>query len=115
MWIKNTLGKKDAMLTFALIAFLVTTANVLLSTIGSFSAGTFEMSFKALDAAVMSTYLGISFSAYVGRRWTDKKYVDGSGFPLESQKSEYGNSDYDSSEAQEYSDDEQREPPPSLS
>lgn len=115
MWIKNTLGKKDAMLTFALIAFLVTTANVLLSTIGSFSAGTFEMSFQALDAAVMSTYLGISFSAYVGRRWTDTKYTDGSEFPPESQESERGYSDYDNSEEQDYSDDENREPPPSLS
>jgi hypothetical protein len=76
MWIKNTLGKPDATLTFAFIAFIVTTFNVLLSTIDSFSLGGFNISFESLDAAVMSTYLGIAFSAYVGRRWTDTKYVE---------------------------------------
>jgi len=79
MWIKNTSGKKDAMLTFATIAFLVATANVLLSTIGSLSTGSFDISFQPLDAAIMSTYLGVAFSAYVGRRWTDRKYIDGVG------------------------------------
>lgn len=76
MWITNTSGKKDAMLTFALISFVVVTLNIFLSTIDTVSIGTFSLTLKAIDASVMSTYLGIAFSAYVGRRWTDKKYTE---------------------------------------
>lgn len=90
MWVKNTSGKKDAMLTFALIAFAVTTFNVFMSTIGSLSVGGFDISFQPLDAAIMSTYLGIAFSAYVGRRWTDRKYVDSLGLPMPPQDPELG-------------------------
>jgi hypothetical protein len=111
MWIKNTSGKKDAMLTFALIAFMVTTANVLLSTIGSFSAGDFQISFEALDAAIMSTYLGIAFSAYVGRRWTDKKYVDELGLPSDLQEPHYDEVEQEEHYSQG---EEPPEPPPSL-
>lgn len=75
MWIKNTSGKKDAMLTFAFISFVVATINVLLSTVGTLNINDFSITFQALDASVLSTYLGIAFSAYVGRRWTDKKYT----------------------------------------
>lgn len=73
-WIKNTQGKKDAMLTFALIAFGVVTLNILLSTVGKITVGTFSINFQAMQASAMTAYLGATFTAYVSRRWTDKKY-----------------------------------------
>tara|TARA_X000000950_G_scaffold61762_1_gene75299 strand:- start:27100 stop:27417 length:318 start_codon:yes stop_codon:yes gene_type:complete len=73
-WVKNTQGKKDAMLTFALIAFGVVTLNILLSTVGKITVGTFSINFQAMQASAMTAYLGATFTAYVSRRWTDKKY-----------------------------------------
>ena len=75
MWIKNTSGKKDAMLTFATFSFIVITLNVLLSTFGSVTFGETAITFQSLDSTVMAVYLGATFSAYVSRRWTDKKYT----------------------------------------
>ena len=76
MWIKNTSGKEDAMLTFALIAFGVVTFNVLLATFGRIAYSEFDISFQSMDAATMTAYLAATFSAYVTRRWTDRKYDD---------------------------------------
>jgi hypothetical protein len=73
-WIKNTDGKRDAMLTFALVAFLVVTFNILVATFGSIIYRDINISFQAMDAATMSAYLAATFTAYVSRRWTDKKY-----------------------------------------
>ena len=78
-WIKNTEGKKDAMLTFALIAFGVVTLNILLSTVGKITVGTFSINFQAMQASAMTAYLGATFTAYVSRRWTDKKYNEDGG------------------------------------
>jgi hypothetical protein len=78
-WIKNTSGKRDAMLTFALVAFLVVTFNILVSTFGSIVYKDIDISFQAMDAATMSAYLAATFTAYVSRRWTDKKYSDDVG------------------------------------
>jgi len=74
MWIKNTGGKPDAMLTFAFFSFLVVTLNVLLSTFGTLTIGDFQVVFTSLDSSVMAVYLGSTFTAYVSRRWTDKRY-----------------------------------------
>ena len=74
LWIKNTSGKKDAMLTFAFLAFSVVTLNILLATFGRVSFNGFEISFQSMDAAAMTAYLGATFTAYVSRRWTDSKY-----------------------------------------
>jgi len=78
-WVKNTEGKKDAMLTFALIAFGVVTLNILLSTVGKITVGTFSINFQAMQASAMTAYLGATFTAYVSRRWTDKKYNEEDG------------------------------------
>ena len=59
MWIKNSSGKKDAMLTFATIAF-----------------GGQTRSFQILDSGTMTAYLAATFGAYVSRRWTDRKFID---------------------------------------
>jgi len=74
IWIKNTAGKQDAMLTFAFFAFMVVTANILLATFGNITYGTFEIKFASMEAASMTAYLAATFSAYVTRRWTDKKF-----------------------------------------
>ncbi len=73
-WIKNTAGKPDAMLTFAFLAFSVVTLNVLLATFGRVSYKEFELGLQPMDAAAMTAYLAATFTAYVTRRWTDKKY-----------------------------------------
>lgn len=73
-WIKNTSGKKDAMLTFAFLAFSVVTLNILLATFGRISWNGFEISFQSMDAAAMTAYLAATFTAYVTRRFTDKKF-----------------------------------------
>jgi hypothetical protein len=74
MWIKNTNGKSDAMLTFAAVSFAVVTLNIFLSSFDSVSFSNFNITFKALDSSIMAIYLGSTFTAYVSRRWTDKKY-----------------------------------------
>ncbi len=76
MWIKNTSGKKDAMLTFAFLAFTVVTLNILLATFGKISWNGFEISFQSMEAAAMTAYLAATFTAYVTRRWTDKKFEE---------------------------------------
>lgn len=76
MWIKNTTGKRDAMLTFAVISFAVVTANLMLATFESISFGDTNISFQILESSTMTAYLGATFTAYVTRRWTDKKYVE---------------------------------------
>ena len=73
-WIKNTSGKKDAMLTFAFLAFSVVTLNILLATFGKISFNGFEVSFQSMDAAAMTAYLAATFTAYVTRRWTDRRF-----------------------------------------
>jgi len=84
MWIKNTSGKEDAMLTFAVISFAVVTANLFLSTFGSINSDTINLTFQTLDAGSMATYLGATFTAYVSRRWTDRKYIDSNFYePIE--------------------------------
>ena len=83
MWIKNTSGKKDAMLTFATFSFAVVTLNILLSTISSISVGDKVFEFALMESGAMATYLAATFSAYVTRRWTDKKYL-----PSEEKKEE---------------------------
>ena len=78
MWIKNTEGKLDAMLTFATISFFAVTLNILLATIGRLSFGGTIIEFQTLDGAAMGVYLAATFTAYVSRRLTDKAYSDGS-------------------------------------
>jgi len=79
MWFKNTSGKKDAMLTFAVISFTVVTINLLLSTFSEITIFGNPVILSALDTGTMTAYLGATFTAYVSRRWTDKKYSSENG------------------------------------
>jgi hypothetical protein len=74
-WMKNTQGKPDAMLTFATIGFFVVTLNLLVSTFGSVTVGDTTVQFYPMDSGVMGVYLGATLTAYVSRRYTDKKYT----------------------------------------
>ena len=73
-WIKNTAGKPDAMLIFAFISFSVVTLSIFFSTLGQITIGSFSQNFQAMEATTMTAYLGATFSAYVTRRWTEKRY-----------------------------------------
>jgi hypothetical protein len=73
-WMNNTNGKPDSMLTFAFIAFSVVTLNILLATFGRIKFGSFELGLQSMEAATMTAYLGATFTAYVTRRWTEKRY-----------------------------------------
>lgn len=74
MWINNTEGKPDAMLTFATVAFIAVTLNILLATIGQVNYDGHSVTFTSLDSGTMGVYLAATFSAYVSRRLTDKVY-----------------------------------------
>lgn len=73
-WVKNSSGKKDAMLTFATISFAVVTICFVLSSISEINIGKFHATFSQLDSGLVSIYLGATFTAYVTRKWTDKKF-----------------------------------------
>jgi hypothetical protein len=76
LWIKNSKGHPDAMLTFAFISFIVTTLCVMLSVVSSISvAGKVNVALKAPDATLVLGYLGASFTSYVFRR-NKKDQVD---------------------------------------
>lgn len=72
MWIKNSSGKKDAMLTFALISFLIVSVDILLEVLSPIFEKTLSISFSTMDTGVMTTYLSATFTAYVARKWTDR-------------------------------------------
>lgn len=78
-WLKNSSGKPDAMLTFATISFLVVTLNMLLATLKSLSINGSVVEFQYLDVGTMTAYLGATFTAYVSRKWTDKRYAKEEG------------------------------------
>jgi hypothetical protein len=69
IWIKNTEGKRDAILTMSLLGFLVVLVKFALSglTIGPFVFG-------ELDAGVVGALLTPTLGAYVARRFTDRKH-----------------------------------------
>jgi len=74
LWIKNSDGKQDAMLTFATISFFIVTLSIILSSISEINFSNFKITFIPLDPSLASIYLGATFTAYVTRKWTDKKF-----------------------------------------
>jgi len=74
LWIKNSNGKEDAMLTFAATSFVIVTLSMMLSSISEINFGNFKITFIPLDSSLASVYLGATFTAYVTRKWTDKKF-----------------------------------------
>lgn len=73
MWIKNTDGKPDAVLTMTLAGFVVVLTKILLAGITIVMAGR-EISFGSIDGAVIGALLAPTLGAYVARRYTDKRH-----------------------------------------
>jgi hypothetical protein len=70
IWIKDTNGTPSVTVTFATIAFWVTTLSYILSiveTVGS-------LHIRAFDVAACSSYLIPILSLYFGRKFTDAKF-----------------------------------------
>ena len=72
IWIKNTKGNRDALLTFTAIGFLVCMLKVLFG--GSvFVVYGYTLNFGPIDAATIGAILGPTLGSYVARRWNDNK------------------------------------------
>lgn len=76
-WINNTKGRPDAMLSLALVGFVVATARFLLGGVDITFAG-HAIKVAASDAASIAAILTPTLGAYVARRHSETKYgVDG--------------------------------------
>ena len=73
LWIKNTDGKRDAILTFTVLGFLVVIVKVLTAGITFFVNGE-AVALGAVDASTIGAILTPTLGAYVARRYTDRKY-----------------------------------------
>lgn len=74
LWIKNTAGKEDAVLTMAFFAFAGVMVKFMLSGVSvSLSAG-HSFSFGTVDAGVIAAILTPTLGAYVARRHTEAKH-----------------------------------------
>lgn len=73
MWIKNTEGKPDAVLTMALIGFLVVVFRVLLAGV-SLVWGDKSLALSDIDTGTIGAILTPTLGAYVARRYTDKYF-----------------------------------------
>jgi len=74
IWIKNTDGAPDAVLTMALIGFLT----VIIKVLGS--GATFTVlgnivTVGTIDASTIAAILTPTLTAYVSRRYTDQKFA----------------------------------------
>lgn len=73
LWIKNTSGKPDAMLTFAVAGLGVVLTKFLMTGI-SLTFGGHPMDFGTIDGTSIAAILTPTLGAYVARRHTDRKY-----------------------------------------
>lgn len=73
MWIRNTDGRKDAVLTLTLVGFVVVVIKLLLAG-SSLVLGADKYTFGDIDAAEIMAILTPTLGAYVSRRYTDRKY-----------------------------------------
>jgi len=73
IWIKNSEGKKDAVLTMALAGFSVVCIKVLFAG-AIFDLGVRTITIGTIDAATVAAILTPTLGAYVSRKYTDRKY-----------------------------------------
>ena len=73
MWMKNSEGRKDAMLTMAFMGLSVVLLKVLIGGI-EFHIGEKPVMLGTADASVITAILTPTLGAYVARRYTDKRY-----------------------------------------
>jgi len=81
VWVKNAEGKADTMLSFSVVAFVVIIFKVLFGgTKWVVGAQAFDV--IPIDPGMVGALLVPTLSAYVARRYTDKKFdTDGDGVP----------------------------------
>lgn len=72
IWMTNTAGKSDAVLTMAFVGFLVVIFKVLLSGMKLPFFGA-EIAFGTIDPAMIGAILTPTLGCYVARRYTDAK------------------------------------------
>lgn len=82
-WFKNTSGEESASLTFAIIAFIVTTLSYLLSIFPKI--GNFET--RPFDPGACAAYLTPILTLYFSRRFTEVKYSHNTNVNVTSQNS----------------------------
>lgn len=71
IWIKNSAGKADAILTLLVLSFLITTGAYIISFIGTLDIGSFSFEFNPFDISYATAVVCPLTAAYVGRKWTD--------------------------------------------
>ena len=74
LWIRNTAGKKDAVLTMAWAGFMVVLAKVLLSGLVIEIADAKTITLGTIDGSVIAAILTPTLGAYIARRYTDTKH-----------------------------------------
>ncbi|MHB8407932.1 MAG: hypothetical protein ACYDHY_07600 [Acidiferrobacterales bacterium] len=74
LWIKNTKGRPDSMLTISLLGFAVVLFKFILSGVTMTLFG-HEVNFGTVDAATVAAILTPTLGSYVARRYTDNRYV----------------------------------------
>jgi hypothetical protein len=82
-WFKNTNGEESASLTFAIIAFMVTTLSYLLSIFPKI--GNFET--RPFDPGACAAYLTPILTLYFSRRFTEVKYSNNTNVNVTSHNS----------------------------
>jgi hypothetical protein len=75
LWIKNSDGEEDTMLTFAVVAFVVVLFKVMMGGT-DWTIGNLVWKIMPIDATMVAALLGPTLGAYVARRYTDRKFID---------------------------------------
>lgn len=70
LWIKDSKGYGSVTLTFATVAFTVTTITYILSMFESIG----RVTFRPFDVGACGSYFGTIMALYFGRKWTEAKY-----------------------------------------
>lgn len=77
-WLKNSADRPDAMLTFAVIAFVICCLKFILGGSSTTIKG-HDVNFGQSDAASIAALLAPTLGAYVARRHSQVKYGGGQG------------------------------------
>lgn len=73
IWIRNTDGKSDAVLTMTLWSLVVVLVKLVFSGF-TLSFGGWSVGAGAIDAGIIGALLSPTLGAYVARRYTDRRY-----------------------------------------
>jgi len=71
--LKNSKGDRDAMLTFATVAYFVCMVKFIGHNL-TINVDSFSINFGSLDSSLVASVLGPTLGAYVTRRYTTDKF-----------------------------------------